>query len=275
MSKNIVVLHFQDERSDKIWAINKVANDNNSHTVWFGRRGTKLQCQNVGSRTWSALMDSKLEKGYREVEGVTIDTENCVVVPLDGKAVFSDALPATLWYRISKQVPHSVIRDYLNITVHLLSEQDETELNRLQQLSIFKALSTDSNNGGAEYSEGPLAVLLLFGLRRYVNQIAGPNGSAEFVQIADDSNNLLPDRLELLGKYIEETCIEFFVSNGWADSTDNLHSESYLFETLAIKHSVQHYTSIPAIKKLAILMGCIDAPIDLAIIRTETKAAFF
>lgn len=189
--------------------------------------------------------------------------------------VDQDKMPTTLWYRVSKQVPHSVIRDYLNITEHLLSEQNETELIRLKQLPVFKALSTDSNSGGAEYSEGPLAVLLLFGLRRFVNEKAGPNGSAEFVQIADDSNNLLPDRLEHLGKYIEETCIELFVSNGWASLSDNLHSESYLFETLAIKHDLQHYTSIPAIKKLAILMGCIDAPIDLAVIRTETKAAFF
>jgi hypothetical protein len=116
---------------------------------------------------------------------------------------------------------------------------------------------------------------LLFGLRRYVKEKAGLIGSVDFIQIADDTSNILPDRLNSLDKYIEESCAAMFVDNGWASWADNLHSESYLFNTIAERHDLQHYISIPAIKKLAILMGCIDAPLNLSAIRTETRAAFF
>ena len=274
MSNDFVVLHYQDGSSDKIWAINKVANADNSHTVWFGRRGTKLQSKKVGYKTWSALMQSKLDKGYREVENVTIDVENNVVVPFLQATEESEELPDALWYRVSNQVPVNVIRDYLNITIQLVSEHSNEELERLIQLPTYKALYAGKKSGGADYMEGPLALLLLFGLRRYLNDVAGSPLSTEIMQIANDGSELLPERFADIEDYVRSYAIGLFEHNGWFGNRTSGDWKEYV-DGVARQHNLSHYTSVIGIKPLAIVMGCIDAPIDLTVIRTETKAAFF
>lgn len=271
MSNDFVVLHYQDGSSDKIWAINKVANADNSHTVWFGRRGTKLQSKKVGYKTWSSLMQSKLDKGYREVENVTIDVENNVVVPF---LQATEELPDAMWYRVSNQVPVNVIRDYLNITIQLLSEHSDEELERLIQLPTYKALYAGKKSGGADYTEGPLALLLLFGLRRYLKNVAGSPLFTEIMQIASDGSELLPERFADIEDYVRSYAIGLFEHNGWLGNRTNGDWEEYV-DGVAKQHLLSHYTSVAGIKPLAIAMGCIDAPIDLAFIRTQTKAAFF
>tara|TARA_Y100001970_G_scaffold26957_1_gene32594 strand:- start:7709 stop:8533 length:825 start_codon:yes stop_codon:yes gene_type:complete len=274
MSNEFVVLHYQDGSSDKIWAINKVANADNSHTVWFGRRGTKLQSKKVGYKTWSSLMQSKLDKGYHEVENVTIDVENSVVVPFLQATEESEELPDALWYRVSNQVPVNVIRDYLNITIQLVSEHSNEELERLIQLPTYKALYAGKKSGGADYTEGPLALLLLFGLRRYLNDVAGSPLSTEIMQIANDGSELLPERFADIEDYVRSYAIGLFEHNGWFGNRTSGDWKEYV-DGVARQHNLSHYTSVIGIKPLAIVMGCIDAPIDLTVIRTETKAAFF
>ncbi|QFT57104.1 hypothetical protein [Microbulbifer sp. THAF38] len=270
MSNDFVVLHYQDDSSDKIWAINKVANANNSHTVWFGSRGSILECRRIGYKTWSSLMQSKLDEGYREVENVTIDVQNNVVVPF-----MDDEISTSLWYRVSRQVPVTLISDYLNITIQLLSERHEKDLERLKKLPIFLVLQDGKTSGGADYKEGPLALMLLFGLRRYLNDIAGSSETAELMQIANDANELLPERFAQIEQYIEMFCESMFISNGWmSDRTSVVNWKEYV-DCVARQYGLSHYTSITGIKSLAIAMGCIDAPIDLMVIHTETKAAFF
>lgn len=273
MSDNIVVLHYQDESSDKIWAINKVANADNSHTVWFGRRGTKLQSKKIGYKTWSSLLQSKLNKGYRVIENVTIDAESCEVSHLQATEE-TEEIPDALWYRVSNQIPVNVIRDYLNITIQLVTEHDAEELARLIQLPTYKALYAGKKSGGADYTEGPLALLLLFGLRRYLNDVAGPPVSEEIMQIANDGSELLPERFADIGDYVRSYAIGLFEHNGWLGNRTSGDWMEYV-DGVAKQHNLSHYTSLAGIKPLAITMGCIDAPIDLAVIRTETKAAFF
>lgn len=280
MSNEIVVLHCQEGSSDKIWAINKVLNADKTHDVWYGRRGSRLTRAKLANMNWQERMQQKLDKGYHEVDNVTVDVENNVLVSLLQETEEDDEIPTSLWYRVSSQVPVTLIRDYLNITIHLLSERHEEDLERLKQLPVFLALHDGKISGGADYKEGPLALMLLFGLRRYLNDIAGSSESAELMQIANDANELLPERFAQIEGYVEMFCESMFINNGWmTDRVSILSSftgnwKEYV-DGVAKKHNLFHYISKTGIKHLAIAMGCIDAPIDLTVLRTETKAAFF
>lgn len=279
MSNQFVVLRFKDGSSDKIWAINKVANADNSHTVWFGKSGNKLQSNPASygrmlHKTWSYFVQKKLDKGYREVENVTIDVENRVVVPFLQETKKSEELPDGLWYRLWNDVPVSAIRDYLGITTHLVSEHCALELERLIQLPTYKALYAGKKSGGADFTEGPLALLLLFGLRRYLYDIAGSSGSTEIMQIANDGGGLLPERFTSIDAYVRTYTTGLFEHNQWLNNRTSGDWNEYV-DGVARQHNLLHYTSLTGIKPLAIMMGCIDAPIDLTVIRSERKAAFF
>lgn len=274
MSNNIVVLHFQEGSSDKIWAINKALNADKTHDTWYGRRGNKLAHSKLANMSCQERMQQKLDKGYREVENVTIDAKNCVVVPLLQETEELEEIPDALWYRVSNQVPVNVIRDYLNITIQLVSEHSNEELERLIQLPTYKALYAGKKSGGADYTEGPLALLLLFGLRRYLNDVAGSPLSTEIMQIANDGSELLPERFADIEDYVRSYAIGLFEHNGWFGNRTSGDWKEYV-DGVAGQHNLSHYTSVTGIKPLAIMMGCIDAPIDLTVIRTETKAAFF
>lgn len=274
MSNGFVVLHFQKGGSDKIWAIRKDPSGPALHDVWWGRRGSKMQTRQVPCDSgWIAQMNKKLSKGYREVENVTIDVENGVVIPLQSETATAE-IPDALWYRVSTQIPLSLVRDYLSITRELVSDFGAYELVRLEQLPTFKALQDGRKAGGADYVEGPLALLLLFGLRRYLNELSGPASTTEAMQVANDANELLPERFAQIGPYLKVFCESWFINEGWVDS-QTAGNPVVQVGGIGQQHELAHYTSLSAIKPLAIAMGCIDAPIDLTVIRTETKAAFF
>lgn len=275
MSNKIVVLHYQEGSSDKIWAINKVLNADKTHDTWYGRRGNRLAHSKLANMSWQERMQQKLDKGYREVENVTIDVESNTVVPLLQETEESDEIPSALWYRVSSQIPIRLIRDFLNITIQLVSDMHAAELERLIQLPTYKALYSGKMSGGADYKEGPLALLLLFGLRRYLNDVAGSPVSADVMQIANDANELLPERFAQIEHYVETFCESLFISNGWMNDRYTVANLKEYVDGVAKKYNLSHYTSLSSIKQLAIAMGCIDAPIDLTVIRTETKAAFF
>ena len=73
-----------------------------------------------------------------------------------------DEIPTSLWYRVSSQVPVTLIRDYLNITIHLLSERHEEDLERLKQIPVFLELQDGKISGAVDYKEGPLAEAMLY-----------------------------------------------------------------------------------------------------------------
>ena len=119
-----------------------------------------------------------------------------------------------------------------------------------------------------------MALLLLFGLRRYLNDVAGSPLSTEIMQIANDGSELLPERFADIEDYVRSYAIGLFEHNGWFGNRTSGDWKEYV-DGVARQHNLSHYTSVIGIKPLAIVMGCIDAPIDLTVIRTETKAAFF
>ena len=118
-------------------------------------------------------------------------------------------------------------------------------------------------------SEGPLAILLLFALRRYFKTQSGLTVSGDLVQIADDSNNMLPDSFDDLSDLVMEGCVALFDHAGYLNDDLTINQEA------ARKDNVQHYVSLSNIRQLAIAMGCIEAPIDLTVIPTDTTAAYF
>ena len=269
MIRDILVLHYQDGSSDKIWAINKIKNADNTYDVWYGRKGNKLKHVKLGNMSWHERVEQKLSKGYREMDTAIIDVESSMLVP----NLEETEIPTSLWYQVSDQVPVDAIRDYLNTTTSLLSESFVSELESLKGLPTYQNLYEGNKKGGTEYQEGPLAVLLLFGLRRYLMEFTNPDASVCLLQLVDDSNQHLPPRFEAMGEYIEKFCISLFAKNGWYAESDS--DQNNLTEFIAKQQGLEHYLSIVSIKPLAIAMGCIDMPIDLSVINTETKAAFF
>lgn len=275
MNGSIVVLEYKDDGSDKIWAIDNKLTANGEIEVWYGRRDNLLRrkCVSV-SQNIDERISEKISKGYRYCEP-ELTIENNQLVSRIGDTENGSVIPTSLWYRVCSLAPLSVIRDYLNTTTHLLSGQYEDEIERLTQLHIYKSLYKGELSGGTELSEGPLAILLLFGLRRYLNDMSNSPVSGDLVQIVDDSNNMLPERFEGVGDYIEECCEDFFVSNGWMSKGQVLLDGTKRLLVVAKVNGFEHYTSVTTINKLAIAMGCIDAPIDLNEIETDKKAAFF
>ena len=275
MTNSIVVLEFKDSNSDKIWAINKTLTEKGEIEVWYGRRNNLLRRKCVSANpSVDERIGEKISKSYKYCEpGITI--ENDKLVMSNGDTDSGNIIPTSLWYRVSGLVPVNSIRDYLNTTTHLLSGQYEGEIERLKQLSVYKSLYDGELSGGVEFSEGPLGLLLLFGLRRYFQDFDRSPVSGNLVQIADDNNNILPDRFSELGDYIEECCEDFFNSNGWLGKGQVLIDGTKRLQVVGKVYGFEHYTSITEIKQLAIAMGCIDAPIDLTVIQTEKKAAYF
>jgi len=131
VSADIVVLHQLDNTSDNYWAINKVQSLDATHDVWMGSRGSKLAYFQLKNRGWKERMQQKLDLGYRWVGDVTIDTETCTVIPLVQTTGDDLEVPASLWYRVSNEIPIHHIRDYLDITMHLLSEYCTGEVAKL------------------------------------------------------------------------------------------------------------------------------------------------
>lgn len=253
----IKVYHYRDQRSDKVWAIDPSPNQDGNHRVWYGPRKGRLT-----ERVISAFVDikirEKLRKGYLEAVDLTIDTTNGTLVfvsdMIDSDAT-TEPLPTSLWYRFSKQSdPKStsklreILRTFLITTVANLASECEEALMELTSTPLYKNLHDAKLSGGVEYEEGPLAILLLFALRRFCNtKWIGNQETGDLIQIADDNNNLLPHQFEALAPYIKASSIERTPS----------------------------YSPLNAITDIAIAMGCISAPVNLTALQTSTKAAFF
>ncbi|UZE97261.1 hypothetical protein [Alkalimarinus alittae] len=269
MSNDIAVFHFADDRSDKVWAIDSTINQSGEYTVWYGRNGSKLRHDSVSiSPDRVARINEKLNSGYVRLKDRTIDAETCRMISIHQETETTDSLPTSLWYRIHDQVSLADMSDFLKSTVSNLAAYDKRQSEYLQATPVYKLLQFGNSNGCAEYKEGPLGVLLLFALRRYFQEkVEHLFHSGGLVQIADDNNNMLPDRFEDLGDYITDSCRQLFNELGFDD-------EMFILPT-AKPVGMEHYSSIKTIKQLAIAMGCINAPIDLSVLQIETKAAFF
>jgi len=210
-----------------------------------------------------------LKKGYERVENATIDFETRKVIFLDESEDNVSSIPSSLWYRLSSAVSVSQVHDFLDATITALADEYSEDSLKLKELSVYKSLKQGDMSGGAEMSEGPLAVLLLFALRRYFKTTSGLAVTGDLVQIADDSNNMLPDCFDDLSDLVMESCVALFDHAGYLNDDLTINQEA------ARKNNVQHYVSFSNIRQLAIAMGCIEAPIDLTVIPSNTTAAYF
>ena len=270
----IRVFHYQEGSSDKIWAICTKQNQTSTFTVWFGRRDTKLNQKEVpGDQTADSRIREKLGKGYVELSNMTIDRKSYRMVATD-PSVTLEVIPSALWYRIKASRLFEV-QNRIDDIEHSLDKELPSEAIVLRSLSLYQDVKQGKLRGSHELAEGPLGVLMLFSLRRFGKGFSVQPGEGPPISIADDFNNLLPDRFNDLSDYVVDSCKSYLMKNGFMSDLENrLLDEDHVLD-VAKKNGVEHYTSIKAIKELAILVGCIDAPIDLSLIRPDLASAFF
>lgn len=246
MSDDIRVLHYTDSKSDKYWAIDTRPNANGGHDVWYGRRGKPLVFRSTDKADWRRQYEAKLRKGYVKRRTLAIDRNSNMVV---SKSDLESSIPNQFWFRISTQVPETQIASFLASVLNTFTEQFRDEATTLASLPVFKSLLSGNHSGGAEISEGPLAILLLFALRRHLTE-QGPSASLSFapIEIVDDDNTLLTDRFDELAEL-------YAASKEFSDMRKSCPPADF--------------------RKYAIALGAIEAPIDLTVIESNTKAAFF
>jgi hypothetical protein len=273
-TSSIRVFHYQEGSSDKIWAICTTKNHASTHKVWFGKRGKPLVSRDVPAHQSpdSRVLD-KVRKGYVELFDMTVDPESCQLVEL--LTPTPKELPTGgLWYRITPS-RLSELQDRIDQIENNLEKESPADVSILRSLPLYEDIKQGKLSGGHEIGEGPLGVLLLFSLRRFGNSLVLPFEEGPPVSIADDYNGLLPDRFNDLGDYITDTFKAYMILKGHVSDTEiKLLGNSHVLD-VARKNSCEHYASVKAIKPLAIAMGCIDAPIDLAAIRPDQQSAFF
>ena len=182
-------------------------------------------------------------------------------------------IPASLWYSTSSNVSHAVIVDFLSVISSNLSEQHKVLGLNLINLSIFKRLMSDDwGNWAVEYSEGPLALLLIFALRAHLNDKYGVDNA---VQIADDRNLILPKEFEQLDTYLDEFLNAYCIANGWHSDEDfSVKGKSVLCES-ATSFGREMFVSIERIRPFAVMMGCFPGFVDLSALETNVPAGFF
>lgn len=283
MSDDIRVFHYQDGYSDKIWAICTTKNQTSTFTVWFGRRGSSLTSKNVpADQSVIARIDSKLRKGYVELPDMTVNPETGKVESTSSSQPFQ-AIPDALWYRVSQPSRFDEVLERLDAIEHALEKDAPSEASVFRSLSLVSDLRAMKPCSCHELSEGPLGVLLLFSLRRYFtdamrrefSELSNLPNSESLIEVADDSNELLPFRYDVLEPILVGSCKAHLIKQGdISDLEARLLDDDHVRDA-AQKAGLEHYCSTKSAKPIAILVGCIDAPVDLSIIRPDQQSAFF
>jgi hypothetical protein len=288
MSSDIRVFVHQEDGADNIWAINMEINQDGTHTTWFGVHGKPLSSINTMMSTAEFLVKEKLINGYTTVRNLTIDTDSEELIHIDGRRVSSlDEFPEinpslspvglhdALWYRISTGVPSRHIQMYLTNVSRSVSEFNPEERDRLLQLRTFNDLKSGIKSGGADYGEGPLALLLLFGLRRYLNNISNSNSGLRNMDLVSGADNFLTEKFSETADELRAFLIEMFDRNGWLSDRNPEFDWMDYVQRVARRHGMHHYTSIYHIKTLAVAMGCVDPSINLSELRSALASGYF
>jgi hypothetical protein len=254
MKGDTIVFHYLGGTSDKIWAINTEVRADGKYNVWYGRRNTTLTHDTVPcSEDFSRRIQEKVSKGYRHKANLTIDdpSRKVVIRTMVNTALNDEPVPekvfGSVWFTIGVKIDSTLIDDYLDDALINLESLDAY----LQGLVAYIEISTHKRQGQIEFTEGPMGLLLVFGLRRFLasNSFSSGTKGYQFL-IADDDGQILSDDFERLKTVIKAATSEF-------------------------PGDRKHYVSLDALKPYAIALGCIDAPIDLSAIAATTSAAFF
>lgn len=266
MSSTINVYHYHDDSSDKVWAIDTKLNADDRYDVWWGSR--KNNTLNHKSLNWGipplTRIEEKERKGYVRKPDWTI--KDCQLVMADDDSTVEE-LPPQLWYRVSKDLPQRELKGFLHDTQKNLLAVDPAEGINLQANPTYQALLDGQLSGGVELDkEGPFMVLLLFAIHRHCKKHFSTIG--ECFHVADDNNQILPDDYFELQSLIEQTAKAFATHHGLIALNDD-------YESALTASSFGHYNSLEELKPFAIALGCIEAPIDMSVIESDVKAAFF
>lgn len=253
IATNATILRFQDGSSDKVWVMcHDAAPTTGDHLVFWGATRWRGHATGVlQSKAVSGSADSriakKLKEGYQVWSGVVFDKDEGRVFHQDAKPMPEDTKPLVtpnFWYRIDPAVSTADISSFLDELCQGLADY-ETESNtsvlvdQFNALSLTAALRAGEHSGTSEYSESPMAALLLHSIRR---------AWKSFVLVSDDNNEMMPDRLD------------------------------DLYEILCNEHLFGQMPDLwmpPAFNEIAIALRCIDRPVNLANLTTEKPAAFF
>ena len=270
MSVSILVMHYEDDRSNKVWAVDTQVNANGQYDVWWGPRVATLTHKTFDAKSNFVTRKVREKEGKGYVQKHDWSVENKKIIVLDG-SIDNDQdedIPAQLWYRANAVVCKDDVCEFVMDTLENLKQHDLREALSLEAKPTVQALMDGKLTGGVEAGhEGPLTVLLLFALRRHLNK-RFPDQKGECFHIADDHNNLLPSDYFKLGALIENEAYAFAKHTGLL-SLNDVYTE-------ALKEAqFEHYLSLEGLKPFAIAMDCIEAPIDMSAIQTTTKAAFF
>lgn len=218
-------------------------NENKQMKLWTGLRveGSILNCDFVQNQSLEEVLDELSEQGYSLDTRYTIKDKTLV---LDADGNVNKGINPEIWYTVLPFITESMIQEYVKHALSQLRGLDDKFANELVSLAVYQDLSLGKLNGGSDYKDGPLGLLLLFGMRRYFKAV-----SNERIMLADDDTKMLSERYEDIGPLI--TKISEY-SNHWFLSK-----------------------SKKDIQKIAVALGCLEAPIDLSEIQTKTVAAFF
>ncbi len=264
MSKeSIRVFHYQDSRSNKYWAVDLKPVLTGVYGIWYGAAsGSKLTSKTVpDSPSVSRRIQDKLDKGYIEKPDLTIDRESGRVI--DRGSVSDENVRDALWYTFTDPGPEKIatmrkiVSTFLIQLESQLKELDSSEYEALLSNQTYQSLQSFNQGVSGEeidYSDGPLAALLLFGLRRHLRTYSDPEMALSVV--GDDGFHMPPKFEEM----------DSLIASMFKALSDKQETDS---------RDLSHYGLQPTIEKLAIAFGCIDAPIIMSEIETNVEAAFF
>lgn len=274
MSGQILILYAKSNPSD-IKAIDTQPNADGTHTVWHGHKDSRLHTFNLANMSSDEWYQEQLGKGFCLVEA-KLDRDSSRVSIEIMKPNLSP-IPANLWFRVSSELPPEKLREAMDQIHSKLVDEHPKDADRLFYLPVYRALYNGTKNSGAEYSEGPLALLLLFALRRHFRGPGSPsdNSGGELFQVSDDSNNLLPDDFDDLGAYVIEMCEAWLIRLNRLEEGASLAEGDDAILEAAKTVEASHYASVKTIEKIATVMGCIEPRIDLSATPTKVENAFF
>ena len=161
---------------------------------------------------------------------------------------YSFALPA-----ISKDISEMIVKVetyLLQVEMNLMELKNDVLLSEFKRSNVFrslKAFQRTNTVGDAPFSDGPVSLLILFGLRRYL----GNHGfDSATLHIVEESGHCISDKFP-----------------------ENHHLIDVLFQSIAGSKSVQKADVYK--DKLAQEYLCIDKPVDFAALQSETSASYF
>ena len=249
---NAIVLRFRKGQTDKVWVICPELGVGSGHLVFWGAsRWTNNTTHKLQGKTVSGSFESRITKKRKEGyapwcdNGFDIDAQRVFHVDVSKASQQQASAGAEFWYRIDLGISTQSIAIFLNtLRQELAVYESESQIepaclvDQFNALSLVTALKEGRHSGSVNYTDGPLAALLLFALRR---------AYSSYILVSDDDNEMLPSRF---------------------DELYTLLSNEHLFGRMP-----NHWMP-PAFKDIGIALRCLDRPIDLTAITSDKPSAY-